>query len=156
MTRWLSSERVAELQAAARKRGAARSPAIASRAARVGDTTHARLVLPFPPSVNHSGADGFRGGKKTDAYKAFVTSVAVRVVNAGSPRIEGRLSVLVEIVPPNARAFDLDNRLKATLDALQHAGVFADDAAIDDLRICRMPVIVPGEGGAVVTVHRIQ
>ena len=32
MTRWLTDERVAELQAAARKRGAAKSPAIASKA----------------------------------------------------------------------------------------------------------------------------
>lgn len=118
--------------------------------------TTVRLILPFPPTVNHNGADGFRGGRKTDAYKAFLAEVAARVVDQGSPLIEGRLFVSIEVVSPDKRARDLDNLCKATLDALAKAGLYEDDAQIDDLRIRRYPCNVPGEGSACVTVTRIS
>jgi hypothetical protein len=39
---------------------------------------------------------------------------------------------------------------------LQHAGVFADDSAVDDLRIRRVENAMPDDpGGAVVTIRRI-
>lgn len=38
---------------------------------------------------------------------------------------------------PDKRKRDLDNVAKATLDALQHAGLYDDDSQIDELRIVR-------------------
>jgi crossover junction endodeoxyribonuclease RusA len=48
-----------------------------------------------------------------------------------------KLSVKIIACPPDKRRRDLDNLLKATLDALQHAGVYKDDCQIDDLHISR-------------------
>ena len=49
----------------------------------------------------------------------------------------GRLRVEVVAHAPDHRRRDLDNLHKATLDALEHAAVYADDGQIDDLRIRR-------------------
>jgi crossover junction endodeoxyribonuclease RusA len=51
--------------------------------------------------------------------------------------LSARLAVVLTVFPPDARRRDLDNLLKATLDALTAAGIWADDALIDDLRIQR-------------------
>lgn len=118
--------------------------------------TTCRLILPWPPSANNSHADPFRGGTKTDAYKAFMAEVAARVADDGSPHLDGRLQVSIEAVPPDSRARDLDNICKALLDALAKAGVYDNDSQIDDLHILRYPVCVPGGDGSVcVTVSRM-
>ena len=45
--------------------------------------------------------------------------------------------------PPDLRRRDLDNLLKPTLDALQHAGVYEDDSQVD-LLMTRRGGVVPG------------
>lgn len=50
----------------------------------------------------------------------------------------------IKASPPDRRARDLDNILKALLDALAHAGVYADDSEIDELHIYRLPARAPG------------
>jgi hypothetical protein len=57
--------------------------------------------------------------------------------------LTGRLAVTVDVHPPDRRRRDLDNALKALLDALEHGGAYRDDAQIDDLRV-RRGVCVPG------------
>lgn len=101
------------------------------------------LVLPWPPSVNHYwrrvGARTLlsRGGR---LYKEAVAAVAL------SERVRplaGRLSVAVELYPPDRRRRDIDNSLKAILDALKgHA--FDDDSQIDRLSVERRGVIAGG------------
>lgn len=55
-----------------------------------------------------------------------------------------RLAVDILAYPPDKRRRDIDNLLKATLDALQHAGVYKDDYLIDDLRIRRKEAVKDG------------
>jgi crossover junction endodeoxyribonuclease RusA len=63
----------------------------------------------------------------------------------GSRPLNGRLSVRIEAQPPDKRKRDLDNLLKAPLDALTHAGLWVDDEQIDELTIVRLG---PLRGGA--------
>jgi len=67
------------------------------------------------------------------------------------PPAVGRLAVTVEVFPPDRRRRDIDNLLKAVLDALQHGGAFPDDSRIVWLLIQRARV-VPG-GRVVVTIR---
>jgi crossover junction endodeoxyribonuclease RusA len=105
------------------------------------------LALPFPPSVNHYyrhvGARTLisRGGR---AYRDAV--VALLRPRRSQP-LTGRLMVAIQIHPPDRRRRDLDNVQKSLLDALQHAGVYADDSQIDTLTITRRD---PVSGGAAV------
>jgi len=101
------------------------------------------LELPFPPSVNHLWR---RVGHRTllsRGGRAFRRSVQA-VLSARNVRpIAGRLAVTIDVHPPDRRRRDLDNALKALLDALQHGGAYHDDAQIDDLHIRRC-ACVPG------------
>jgi len=42
---------------------------------------------------------------------------------------------------PDRRKRDIDNTLKALLDALTHAGVWLDDSQVVDLRIRKSPTL---------------
>ena len=94
-----------------------------------------RLTLPYPPSVNTIWR---RVGNKTLLSKQgrlYRRNVARHIV--GSKRFEGRLSVTVDIYPPDRRKRDLDNVLKALFDGITHAGVWEDDSQIDELHVYR-------------------
>lgn len=114
--------------------------------------SYIRLVLPMPPTVNQALKIDRRKSKHRKAFEARVLEV---VAANGNPHIDGRLSVQVEFTPPDNRRRDLDNLLGELLDGLTKAGVWSDDSTIDELRIIRMPVILPGESSVVVTVRRL-
>ena len=136
----------------------ARRNASAAAAKRMNSasTDKLRLVLPWPPTVNHSSGPTSNGGRYlTPEHKAFRNEVTLRTVAAGSPTLgDARLAVEIHLTPPDKRRFDLDNRLKAVLDALQLCNVYDNDEQIDELRVVRGDVIIPGEGSAVVTLQR--
>lgn len=103
------------------------------------------IVTPYPPTVNHYYGNGRNGAKfikpQGKAYR-LATKQYVELHKICAP--QGRLQVAIQVYPPDKRRRDLDNCAKAALDALQHAGVYADDCLIDDLRFVRMP---PTKGG---------
>jgi len=103
------------------------------------------IELPYPPSVNHYwrrvGARTLisREGRR---YRDRIASIlALRRVRP----IAGALSVRVTVHPPDRRRRDLDNAMKALLDALEHGGAYEDDSQIDHLDIRRGPVIPEGK-----------
>lgn len=100
-------------------------------------------TLPFPPSVNTYYRRGARSTYMSKQGIAFKKAVA-EIVCADPQKIEGRLSVFISLSSPSRRKFDIDNRIKACLDALQDAGVFDDDEQIDRLGVCRLDVDKPG------------
>jgi len=56
----------------------------------------------------------------------------------------GRLGLVIAAYPPDRRKRDLDNLLKATLDALVHTKIIRDDSDIDELGIARREVFPSG------------
>lgn len=109
--------------------------------------------LPWAPSSNEAHVHrtarikhGPKAGKKymarmlSDQAREFrqMVDVEVRRGHRTPPRLAGRLTVAVMVCPtPRSNRADIDNRVKQTLDALQAAGVFIDDAQVDLLPVFR-------------------
>ena len=88
-------------------------------------------------------------GAKGKAFRAATLLAwnALRVQGFGA----ARLTVAVVAYPPDRRARDLDNILKAALDALQHARAYEDDSQIDRLIVDRGEVR-KADAGLLVTI----
>ena len=119
------------------------------------------LILPFPPSVNTYWRHPTKGklagrhliSEKGREYRAAV-QYCIGLSKTRVKHMDGRLSVRIVANPPDRRQRDLDNMLKALLDALTHAGVWSDDGAIDSLSITRGEVKPPGY--VTITVQQID
>lgn len=103
-----------------------------------------RLVLPWPPSVNHYWeiARNRYGGRHmavSKAGKRYRDDVAAAVWSLPKrTRFEGRLEMTVTLFQSRkGRVCDLDNFNKGLLDALAKAGVYHNDNQIDRLTIVR-------------------
>lgn len=110
------------------------------------------LRLPWPPSGNRywrifvpphkpTAARMIRSAEATRYIKQVV-----RLVSSGWADLEqftGRLQVAVVCRAPDRRRYDLDNRCKVLLDALQRSGVIAGDHLIDELRVTRGGAVQP-------------
>ena len=94
-----------------------------------------RLSLPEPPSANrYYRRAGLHVHRSAEAA-AYIEQVKVRVRLAGIRKITGPVEVRF-VWYRKKRSGDLDNRVKVTLDALQH-GAFGDDGKVSRL-ICEM------------------
>jgi len=107
------------------------------------------LELPFPPSLNHYWRSVVMGRSArvliSAAGRKYREAVTGHVLAARANRmLTGRLSVRVDLSPPDRRKRDLDNYAKGLLDALTHAGVWADDEQIDRLVLARGAVCKGG------------
>lgn len=101
--------------------------------------------IPLPPTINtYYGARGNTRYIKP-AGVAFRQEVALAVRLAKLPKLVGRLSIVLRIYPRDKRVQDIDNRIKAALDALMHAGLFEDDSQFDDVRAIRDRVVPGGK-----------
>jgi crossover junction endodeoxyribonuclease RusA len=97
------------------------------------------LSLEWGPSVNHYWFTHKNYKYISPKGRKFRNSVQT-LANATPDHqrlFDKQLSVCIVANPPDARKRDLDNLLKAPLDALQHAGFYKDDNQIVDLRIKR-------------------
>jgi crossover junction endodeoxyribonuclease RusA len=94
-----------------------------------------KLILPYPPSVNHLYAT-FRGRRITSAKgRQFKADIAVIAKQQGAKLLDGDLIITFRVFRPK-RIGDLDNRLKISQDALK--GIcFADDRQIIEIHAFR-------------------
>lgn len=92
------------------------------------------ITLPWPPSVN-SYWRTFRGRMlMSDAGRKYRT--AAMLCTVGHQRFGAKkVVVTIEAWFPDLRRRDLDNLLKAPLDALGHARIYEDDSQIVGLHI---------------------
>lgn len=115
-----------------------------------------RLTLPWPPSVNHYWRN-FRGrvviSQEGRAFREDVRALldpgaaATCQLGGNGPRkppCGGRIALCMDAFPPDRRRRDLDNIQKSVIDAMQHAGMYQDDAQIDLLLTRRREVIKTG------------
>lgn len=109
------------------------------------------IDLPYPPSVNHYWRYARGHWHVSTDGQRYRRTVYASVV--GHDMFHGRLDVDVTVWPPDRRRRDLDNVLKAVLDALAFGGVYKDDEQIDDLAVHRGPM---QSGGAVRVVVRAR
>lgn len=104
------------------------------------------LVLPLPPSVNSYWRKSQHGMFISQEGKDFRKRVAEIVAEHNAKKFgTSRLFVAVRLCMRDRRVSDLDNRLKALNDALEHAGVFDDDEQIDELHVSRGPIVKGGQ-----------
>ncbi len=104
-----------------------------------------RLELPYPPSINHyylRTATGVILGIKGKTYRRDVALLLHRHRDAFSA--DKRLSLTINVFPPDRRKRDIDNILKCAIDSLQYARVIVDDNQIDMLTIIRRNVVKDG------------
>lgn len=101
------------------------------------------ITLPWPPSVNHYWRRSKNGMMHISAEGlAFREAVGWNALQQNAPKqLIGDLIVDIEAFMPDKRRRDLDNILKALLDALTHADVWFDDSQIVDLRIRKAKTI---------------
>jgi len=103
------------------------------------DTSELVIFLPFPPTVNSYYSSGHGKVRYVSAAGKKFRNEVVESVNeqCSGIRIDSRINLEVILYPPDRRKRDLDNYMKALLDAVTHSGLWADDELIDQLSIYR-------------------
>lgn len=104
------------------------------------------IKLPWPPTVNHYWERNRNGSVRIGAAGlTFRQEVWLQCRQNRIKPLLGRVWLSIEAFPPDKRRRDLDNILKACLDALQHGGAYKDDSQIDRLGVDRMPSVKGGK-----------
>lgn len=98
--------------------------------------------LPLPPSVNHRYVRTRRGGvaltaRAREYQESVYAEMLAQLGHVPRPWQGARLGVRVQLHYPDRRRRDLDNALKALLDAVC-AVLGVDDAAVDCLVVQRV------------------
>jgi len=116
-----------------------------------------RLILPWPPSVNHYwrfGNGRFFISTEGKRYKMIVTGM---MLQRGVKPFEGQVAVTIDLHPPDRRTRDIDNANKALLDSLvtRHglAGLYNDDSQVKRLEATMHDYDAANAGNVVVTVR---
>ena len=96
------------------------------------------FTLPFPPSMNTYWRN-FRGRTVISKNgREFREAVIQFVIDNNIPKFgDKKLKLTLILRPRDKRKIDIDNRIKAVLDALEHAGVFDDDFQVDHIEMIR-------------------
>ena len=101
--------------------------------------------FPWPPSVNHYWGQNGKRKFIMEPGLCYRQNVALLLRYEKPFPAESRLFITIDAYPPDKRRRDLDNTLKATFDAIQHAGIVPDDNQFDAIQIKRKKVVPGGK-----------
>jgi crossover junction endodeoxyribonuclease RusA len=93
------------------------------------------VVLPYPPSANRLWRVRQGFPRLSQEGKQFKHDAAILALAAGVPKFTGPVTMTIVVFRPLRRG-DLDNRVKATLDALQGVA-YVDDEQVAELHAYR-------------------
>lgn len=107
-----------------------------------------KYELPWPPSVNKywtrsTSWKGKPGMMLTPKARAYHLKVLERL-GIGRQPLTGRISLTIELYPPDKRRRDIDNVLKALFDTMQKARLYKDDSQVDRLYVKRCEPVKEG------------
>lgn len=86
------------------------------------------VTLPWPPSLNGLFCDGKHRRTKSKRYEQWLAVAASELRQQSPAPCFGSCRVRFFLSPPDARARDADNYLKAPMDLLVSAGVLQGDS----------------------------
>jgi crossover junction endodeoxyribonuclease RusA len=112
------------------------------------------VELPYPPSTNTLYR---RVGPRTIISRegrAYRDKVRAALAASAVRPLRGPIHVVIDLYPPDRRRRDVDNTLKALLDACAKGGAYEDDSQIKHLEV-RMCDPVPG-GRVVVRIEALE
>lgn len=100
------------------------------------------LFLHWPPTINSYYGHTKRGKSMVQYITAKGKQFRENIIESVHEQVPGlhideRMYVEVTLYPPDRRIRDLDNYMKALLDALTHSKLWEDDSLIDQLVIHR-------------------
>lgn len=112
------------------------------------------MDLPFPNSANTHWRNARGVTYISKQGLAYREAVALSAKLYGLKADNKRLEISVQLYAPNKRAYDIDNRIKPLLDALQYAGVIDNDGLVDKLIVERMPIVKDGKCRVFINAYR--
>lgn len=87
--------------------------------------------LPFPPSTNNLFSQNKAGRRfPSPRYKRWRSAAYTTIMAARLPKYDCLIAVRVLLVPPSEARRDVDNHVKAVLDALVYMETIKDDSLI--------------------------
>lgn len=119
------------------------------------------LTLPWPPSVNTYWRHANGKVLLSKAGRTYQSNAMAAIYDACNGRVETietePLAVVIELYNPcGVHAWDVDNRVKPVLDALEKSGVVKNDSQFRGVLLIDKGVDVLGtrSGRAIVTIAR--
>jgi Holliday junction resolvase RusA-like endonuclease len=98
------------------------------------------IYLLIPPSINHyygTKKGGYSKFLKAEGIFFRQMALAVRNKLKASQIIDAKIKISIDWIFNNARANDIDNRIKPLFDAMQYASYFNDDKNIIEIGYIR-------------------
>lgn len=102
-----------------------------------------RFELPYPPTVNHYW--GVSGHRRFIKKQGLQFRADVNMIVSDLPKLIGSMGIRIYVYPPDNRRRDLDNLLKATLDAMEKAELYRDDKDFDYIEMIRKEKVTNGK-----------
>jgi len=144
MTKRSSSEAVAQTNKRSSSEAVAQTNKRSSSEAVAQRKKSQTFLLPWPPSVNGMWRSVQGRNILSQRYRLWRDAAGKALLMQRPKHVLGPVKVAIELSPPDARRYDLDNRVKPVLDLLVANAVIDGD----DHRIVREVTVSAREGFA--------